>query len=71
MKEAEIQKISIKQIFRRVGMALQEADVKMSIKRTNNKPSITFKFLSCIIPPKKIAYSNFPNNLLAKTIPFS
>lgn len=37
MKEAEIQKISIKQIFRRVGMALQEADVKMSIKRTNNK----------------------------------
>jgi len=41
------------------------------IKRTNNKPSITFKFLSCIIPPKKIAYSNFPNNLLAKTIPFS
>lgn len=37
MKEAEIQKIPIKQIFRKLGMALQELDVKMSIKRTNNK----------------------------------
>ena len=37
MKEAEIQKISIKQIFRKLGMALQELDVKMSVKRTNNK----------------------------------